>query len=172
MSRADQLEGGACFRFIVEVPVRVVPAAAVGDLPGGETEEEEVLDACFLRHLDGGAIPGTQCQGPVHHEFHVARAAGLVAGGRDLVGDVRGGNQDFRQRDIVLGQEQHFYPPANERIGVDGVGKIVDELDDQLGEMVGGRGLACEYECARGERGVRVGAQAVVQDDEAQCIQQ
>ena len=44
----DQVQRGAGLRLVVVVPVRVVPAAAVGDLLGGQAEEEEVLLAGLL----------------------------------------------------------------------------------------------------------------------------
>ena len=87
----DQVQRRAGLRLVVVVPVRVVPAAAVGHLLRGQAEQEEVLLARFFGHLDGRAVARAERQRAVHHELHVARAAGLVAGGRDLVGDVAGG---------------------------------------------------------------------------------
>ena len=94
--REDQVQRGAGFRLVFIVPVRVVPAAAVGHLFGGQTEEEEVLLARFFGHLDGRAVAGADGQRAVHHELHVARAAGFVAGGRDLVRDIAGRDQAAR----------------------------------------------------------------------------
>ena len=45
----DQIERRADFRLVLVVPVRVVPAAAVHHLLGGQAEQEEVLLAGFLR---------------------------------------------------------------------------------------------------------------------------
>ena len=87
------------------VPARVVPAPAAGDLLGGQAEQEHVLLAGLLGDLDRGAVAGADGQGPVHHELHVARAAGLVAGGRDLLGDVAGRDQPLGERDGVIRQE-------------------------------------------------------------------
>ena len=80
------------------MPVRVVPAAAAGHLFRGQAEQEEVLLAGFLGHLDGRAVARADGQRAVHHELHVARAAGLVAGGRDLVGDIAGRDQPLGER--------------------------------------------------------------------------
>ena len=79
---------------------------AFGDLLGRQTEEEEILLAGFFDHFDGGAVARAEGQGAVHHEFHVARAAGFVAGGRNLVRDVAGGDQALGERRAVLGQEE------------------------------------------------------------------
>ena len=102
----DQIQRRPRFRLVVIVPVRVVPTAAVGDLFGRQAEQEEVFLARLLGHLDRRAVARADGQGAVHHELHVARAAGLVAGGRDLVGDVAGGDQPLGERDVVLGQKQ------------------------------------------------------------------
>ena len=103
------------FRLVLVVPVRVVPTAAGGHLFRRQTEEEEVFLAGLLRHFDGRAIARADRQRAVHHEFHVARAAGLVAGGGDLVGDIAGRDQLFRQRNAVIGQEHNLEPAADSR---------------------------------------------------------
>ena len=115
----DQVQRGAGFRLVFVVPVRVVPAAAAGHLLRRQAEQEEILLARLLRHLDGGAVARADRQGAVHHELHVARAAGLVTGGRDLVGDIAGGDQPLGERDVVLGQEQDLEPAAHQRVAVD-----------------------------------------------------
>ena len=94
----DQVEGLPRLRLVLVVPARVVPAAAAGDLLGGQAEEEEVLLAGLLGHLDRGAVARADRQGAVHHELHVAGAAGLVAGRRDLLRDVAGRDQPLGQR--------------------------------------------------------------------------
>ena len=64
----------------------------------------------------------------VHHELHVARAAGLVAGGRDLIGHVAGRNQPFGERHIVLGQKQDLDSAAHRRVAVDGLARLLMNL--------------------------------------------
>ena len=51
-------------------------------------------------------------------------------------------------------------------------GQVVDELDDELGEVVGGRGLAGEEERARRHVELRVLPQAIVEHDDVQRVQQ
>ena len=152
--------------------MRVVPAAAVGHLFRGQAEQEEVLLARFLRHLDRGAVARADGQRAVHHELHVAGAAGFVAGGRDLVGDIAGWDQPLGQRDAVFGQEHHFEPAAHRRIAVDRAGKIVDELDDELGQLIGRRRFAGEEERPRRHLEAGILAQPVIEHDDAQRIQQ
>ena len=60
-----------------------------------QTEQEEIFLARFLRHLDRRAIMRSDCQGSIHHELHVAGAAGLITGSRYLVGDITRGDQTF-----------------------------------------------------------------------------
>ena len=166
------MERRADLRVVVEVPARVIPAAAPLDLPGGEAEEEEVLLAGRLGHLDGGAVARPQGERAVHHELHVGRATRLVAGGGDLVGDVGRGDEPLGQGDVVLREEEDLQPPLRDRVPVDGAGQVAEELDDDLGEPVGRRGLAGEEEGPRGHLQPGVPAQAVVQHHDAQAVQE
>ena len=143
----DQVQGLAGLGLVFVMPVRVIPAAAADHLLRRQAEEEEVLLARFRRHLDRRAVARADRQRAVHHEFHVARAAGFVARRRNLVGDVAGGDQVLGKRDAVLGQEHDFEPPAYCRVAVDGASQIVDEFDNQFGEPICGGSLAGEEEC-------------------------
>ena len=75
----DQVERLARLRLVLVVPVRAVPGAAVGDFLGGEAEQEEILFARLLHHLDRRAVARAKRQRPVYHELHVAGAARFVA---------------------------------------------------------------------------------------------
>jgi hypothetical protein len=55
-----------------------------------------------------GAVKRADGRRAVQRELHVARARRLLAGGRDLLGQVSGGDQAFGQRDVVVGQEHHL----------------------------------------------------------------
>ena len=90
------------------MPVRVVPAARLLHLIGGQAEQEHVLFAGFLGHLDRGAVARADGQSAVHHELHVAGAAGFIAGRRDLLGNIARRNQPLRHRHAVVGQENHL----------------------------------------------------------------
>ena len=50
----------------------------------------------------------------------------------------------LREADAVVGQEHDLQPAADVGIGVDDLGDVVGELDDQLGALVAGGGLAGE----------------------------
>jgi hypothetical protein len=112
--------------------VRVVPAAAVLHLFGRQAEEEEILLTLLPSHLDGGAVACADRQRTVHHELHVARAAGFVARRRDLLRHVAGGNQLLRQADFILGQEEDLESAADGGVGVDDAGHVADQLNDEL----------------------------------------
>ena len=58
----------------------------------------------------------------------------------------------------------------DERIGVDNFADGVDELDDQLGHAIAGRGLAAEDEGARRDLGVRVALDALVEREDVQDL--
>ena len=111
----DQVQRGAGLRLVLVMPVRAVPAAAVGDLIGRQAEEEEVLLAGFFGHFDRRAVARADRQRAVHHELHVAGAAGLVTGGRDLVGDVAGRDQLLGERNAVIGEEHNLEPASHDR---------------------------------------------------------
>src|ERR1051326_5773723 len=81
MATADQVDRGLGFGLVVVVPMRAVPAAALGDLGGRQAEEEEVLFSRLLGHLDGGAVTGADGERAIHHELHIAGPAGFEAGG-------------------------------------------------------------------------------------------
>ncbi len=95
--RRNQVQGLARLRFVFVVPIRVIPASGVNHLLGRQAKEEKVFFACLLGHFDSGAVPRADGQSCVHHEFHVARAAGFIARSRDLVGDVTGRDQPLRE---------------------------------------------------------------------------
>ncbi len=93
----NQVQCCAGLRLVVVMPMRVVPAATVFDLIRGQAEQEEIVLAGLLGHLDRRAVAGAERQCPVHHEFHVAGAAGFITGSRDLVRDIGGRDQPFSQ---------------------------------------------------------------------------
>src|SRR5215469_4950025 len=74
----DQVQCGAGFGLVMVMPVWIIPSAAAFDLSRRQPEQEEILLAGLLDHLDRGTIARADCQSSVHHKFHVAGAAGLV----------------------------------------------------------------------------------------------
>src|SRR3974377_215563 len=103
----DQVQCSAGFWFLFVMPARIVPASAVGNLLGGEAEQEEVVFTRGFCHFDSSAIAGTNGERTVHHEFHVAGTAGFVPRGGNLVGDVAGWYQVFRERNPIIGEKQN-----------------------------------------------------------------
>ena len=55
---------------------------------------------------------------------------------------------------------------------VDDVGDVVDEPDDEFGHRIPGRCLACDDDGARHNVGMHAGANAVVQGDDMQHVEQ
>ena len=116
MTTKNQLEGVAGLGLVPVVPVRVVPAAAFGDLFGGQAEQEKIFLAGCVGHFNGGAVARADRQRAVHHEFHVAGAAGFVPGGGDLLRHIRRRDQALGQADVVIRQEDDLKPPARRRL--------------------------------------------------------
>ncbi len=154
------------------MPIGVVPLARCGHLSGGEPEQEHVFLAGFLRHFDRGSVARSDGQRAVHHELHVAGAAGFVARGRDLLGNIARRNQAFGNRHAVIGQKDDLQLSLAGRVLVDHGGEIVNELDDELGQMISGRGFPGEEKRAR--RSFRIGilAQTIVKDHDMERVQQ
>ena len=96
------------------MPVRVVPPAAIDHLICCKPKQEKVLLARCFRHFDGRAVTGSNRERAVHHEFHIAGAAGFVAGRGDLIGYITSRNQPLGERNAILGQKQYFKPPAHQ----------------------------------------------------------
>ena len=87
-------------------------------------------------NLDIGAVERADGQRAVQRQLHVAGARRLHPGGRDLLRQVGGRDDRFREAYIVVRQENHLQPVADHRIGVDHLRHIVRELDDELRPIV------------------------------------
>ena len=79
-------------------------------------EDIDVVVPHQLVNLHIGAIAGAQGHSSVQHEFHIARAAGLLAGQGNLLRDVTGGNQLFRITHIVVLHHEHFHIRTHIRV--------------------------------------------------------
>ena len=121
------------------------------DLVDGHAEQEEVLGADALTDLDVRAIERTDGHRAVEGELHVAGTRGLLAGLRDLLVEVGGGNQVLGEAHIVVPREVHGQLALDVRIVVDHAGDVVDELDGHLGQVVARGGLGTEEHGARGD---------------------
>ena len=73
---------------------------------------------------------------------------------------------------LYSGRKKTLSLSPTSRIDVDHGRDVVDQLDDQLGQRIGRRGLAGEEEGARRHVERRVVAQAIVEDDDVQHIEQ
>src|ERR1700751_4399483 len=100
--RKNKGESGPGLLLVFVVPMWVVPALAILNLFDGQAKQEQVLLPCFLRHFDSRAVQSADRQSSIHHELHVAGSAGLVACGRNLVGDIARRDQPLSQRNVVL----------------------------------------------------------------------
>src|SRR6266568_4934905 len=80
----NHVQGPSSLRLLRIVPMWIIPAPAAHHLVRCQAKEEEMVLPGLVRHLDGGAIAGADGEGTVHHELHIAGAAGFKAGRRDL----------------------------------------------------------------------------------------
>src|SRR5437773_3928366 len=75
------------------------------DLVGLQSENENVLRADLIAYLDVRAVERADGERAIQRQLHVAGAGGFLAGGRDLLAQLRSGNDGLRERDAVIGQE-------------------------------------------------------------------
>ena len=73
---------------------------------------------------------------------------------------------------LYSGRNSDLEPPADGRVGVDHRGHVVDQVDDHLGQVVRRRRLAGEEDRPRRHVEPRVLAQAVVEDQDVQDVQE
>ncbi len=108
-----------------------------------------------------------------HLELHVACSGSLGAGGRDLLRQIGGWHDHFREGDAIVLEEDDLQLVADVRVVVHLVGDVVEQLDDLLGHVVPGGGLAADHD-RPGHDGLvlRVGLDAVVQRHDVKDVQQ
>src|SRR5690606_14213013 len=168
----EKFDDGHEARILIDVFQRIVTGRALGhDLLGGQAEQEEILGSHLFADFDVGAVEGAYGQGTVDRELHVTRAAGLFAGGGNLLGQVAGREYLLRQGNPVILEKDHLEQVARVGIGIDHVGHRVDELDDELGQEISRRRLAPENEGARHDAGGPARLDLVVKVDDVQNAQ-
>jgi len=91
-----------------------------------------------------GAVAGADDEAAVEDELHVAGAAGLGAGGGDVLADVGGRGDDFGFADVVVLDEDDFEEVADVFVVVDDLADVVDQMDDGLRHPVAWCGFAPE----------------------------
>ena len=152
----------------------VVGALAVHPLHGfgAHAEDVDVLRAHLLVNFHVGAVHGAQRERAVHHEFHVAGAAGLLAGCGKLLADLRCRHQQFGGAHIIILNVHHLEVFAHARVAVNEPRQGVDVADDQLGAEIPRRGLGAKEEHTRGRIVIRILQDAVVQHLNVQGVEQ
>ena len=102
-ARADRVDRAGEAGVVLDRLVGVALDRAAGDdLLGGHAEEEEVLGPHLLADLHVRAVERADGERAVERELHVAGARGFLAGGRDLFGQVGGGDQLLGEADVVV----------------------------------------------------------------------
>ena len=158
------------------VAVVIVPGVvAVGlecvDLVGGEAEEEEVFVAHQFPNFHVGPIESADGEGTVHGKLHVARARGFLAGGGNLLGEIRRWVDPLAKGDVVVGQKHHLEPIFDGGVVVDHIPHGGDEFDHQLGHEVAWSRLAAKDEGARNHIQVGILLDALVEGDDVEDIE-
>ena len=100
------------------------------------TPRTDVALPNLLRDLNVRAINSTDEQTAVEAELHVGRPRCLGTSRRDVLTDIRSRDQDFGQRNRVIGQEEEAKKVLGLGIVVDDACDIDDEFDGQLGDVI------------------------------------
>ena len=105
-ARLDGLERAGELRRAGNSICRVAPLAAVPrDLFGMQAEDEDIVGSDPVADLDIGAVEGSDRQGTIQRQLHVAGPRSFHPGSRDLLREIGGRNYDFGEADVVVWQE-------------------------------------------------------------------
>ena len=137
-----------------------------------QAEDEDVLGADVLADLDVGAVERADRERAVQRELHVAGAGGFHAGRRDLLGEVRRGNDRLGEAHVVVRQEHDLEPSAHDGVAVDDARDVVGELDDELRLVVARGRLAGEDLHPRHPGARRLRAHRVVERDRLEDVEE
>lgn len=116
-------------------------------------------------------VEGSDCGRAVEGELHVAGSRRLLAGGRNLLGEVGGGDYAHRKRHAVIGNEGDFQFSLYARVGVDFFADLVNRENYVFCDVVARGGLCPEYEHARGDFHVGVVEQFFVEREYVQQVE-
>ena len=97
-----------CFKLPVTIIIVVGVVALLTDgvdLLNGVAEDEDVIFADFFANLHVRAIERADSECAIEGELHVARTRSFLTCGRDLLGEVGGGNHLLGHRDAVVLRE-------------------------------------------------------------------
>ena len=78
------------------------------DFVDSSSKDEDVFLTNFLSDLNVSPIKSANNKSPIHYKLHIRSAACLSACSRDMLTDLRGRNDDFSIRDIVVRQKHDF----------------------------------------------------------------
>ncbi len=172
MAAFEQLHHAGKILIGLDDCLRIVFAAQGLDFFDRHSEQEEIFLADGFADFDVGAVQRADRNGAVHHELHVARAGCFLAGCRDLLRQVGGRADQLHSRHLVIGIEHEAQSAVHFRVRINHSGNVVDRLDDVLGHHVTGRSLAADDDRARHEVIAVAAADAVIQVDRMQQVEQ
>ena len=106
-------------------------------------------DADFLKDLNVGTVKGSDGEGTVEGEFHVASAGGFFARRGDLLGEIGGRDDALGNGDAVVWYEDDLEFAADTGVMVHLCRECVDGVNDVFGEVVAWGGLGTDNEDSR-----------------------
>lgn len=106
------------------------------------------------------------------HKLHVTGARCLGASSRNLLAQVRGGDDLLGQGHSVILKEDQLELVADDRVVVDDLGDAADKLDDLFRQVITRRGLAAYHHGSGDKWRRRVPFYSIIQSDDVQTVQQ
>ena len=133
-------------RYILVMPTRIVVPLEGRQLLLSGTKNVGVVVTYRVEDLDVGPIQGAQGESAVHHKLHIRSTRGLLAGHRNLLGDVSGRNDVLGRGDVVVVNKDDLDPTVDVLVVIDQTSHLVDEFDNRLSTDVTGSGLSAKDE--------------------------
>ena len=158
-------------RFVNRHGIIGVLAVHIAHRVAPHTEDVDVVHPHLLADFHVRAVQRTDGHRAVHHELHVAGAAGFLAGRAQLLGNFRRGNQHFRAAHVVVLQEYHLQHLPGPRMLFNQPAQCADHADDLLRAGISGAGFRAEDEHARLHGKVLVVHNPVIQHQDVQRVQ-
>ena len=126
----------------------------------------------MLQHFDIRPVQRADGQRTVKGKLHVTGAGRFRPRRGDLLREIGRRNDQLREADAVVRNEHHLQLVADIRIVVDHLRHIVDEVNDVLRHVVGGRRLTGKDLHTRHPLRRRIGLDAVVVRNDVQHVHQ
>ena len=142
------------------------------DLLRCQTEDIHVLLAHSVQHFNVRAVQSTNGQRAVDHQLHAARAACFLTCKRDLLTDIRRGDQNLRGADVIVLKEHQIELLLDLGVLFNVLADHAKQLNDALCHLIAGSSLSTEDIGLRRHFQIGVVTQLQINADDVERIEQ